>query len=269
MKRTALLLLLSTVAFCQTTPSAPQTSSPIPVDQQNADKARSLIDQGIQALGGDAYLNIRDITQEGRTYTLHNGESEGTGILFWRFYKYPDKDRIELTKQRDVIYIYRGDEGFEVTYKGTRAEDPKTVKDYVRRKNFALDWVLREWLKQPGIALFYEGPTVAAQKDAQQVTIMNAQNEGVTLFFDSNTHLPIKKSYSWRDPTDKERNVEEEIYDNYRPVEGIMTPFSVTRMYNGAMANQRFLHSIRYNTGVSDSLFSVNITSDAKKDPRK
>ena len=269
MKLAATLLLLATLSFGQTSPSAPPASQSIPVDQENANKARALIDQAIQALGGQAYLDIQDITQEGRTYSLHNGEAEGTGVLFWRFYKYPDKDRIELTKQRDVIYIYRGDEGFEVTYKGTRAEDPKTMSDYLRRRKYALDVVLREWLKEPGVALFYEGATIAAQKDAQQVTIMNAKNEGVTLYFDSNTHLPVKKSFSWRDPTDKERNVDDEIYDNYRPVQGVMTPFSLSRYYNGAMSNQRFLHTVSYNQGLSDSLFNATVSSGTNEVPHK
>ena len=70
---------------------------------------------------------------------------------------------------------------------------------------------------------------------------MNARNQGVTLFIDADTHLPVKKTYCWRDPTDKQRNVEDEVYDAYRPVQGIMTPFTVTRFYNGDMSNQRFL----------------------------
>jgi hypothetical protein len=268
MKFLALTLLLSTLAFGQAT-STPASLQSIPVDQENAKKARALIDQAIEALGGQAYLNVQDISQEGRTYSLHNGQSEGVGVLFWRFYKYPDRDRIELTKKRDVIYVYRGEEGFEITFKGTRTEDATVMKDYLRRKKFALDWILREWIKQPGVALFYEGATIAAQKDAQQVMIMNAQNESVTLDFDSGTHLPVKKSFSWRDPTDKERNEEDEIYDNYRPVQGVMTPFSVTRIYNGEMANQRFLHTVSYNTGVKDSLFDASVTYDPNKVPRK
>ncbi len=162
-------------------------------------------------------------------------------------------------------YIYRGNEGYEITYKGTRADDPKVVSDYLRRRHYALDVVLREWINEPGIALFYEGSTVAAQKDTQQITIMNSRNEAVTLYTDSNTHLPVKKTFSWRDPTDKERNIEDEVYDNYRPVQGIMTPFSVTRYYNGDMSNQRFLHSVEYNKGLSDSLFEASITYDPNK----
>jgi len=269
MKSATLFLFLATLAFGQTAASAPSASQAIPVDQENANKARALINQAIEALGGDAYMKIQDISQTGRTYSLHNGEAEGTGVVFWRFYRYPDKERIELTKQRDVIYIYRGNEGFQISYKGTQAEDAKTLKDYLRRRQYALDYILREWLKEPGIALFYEGATVAAQKDAQQVTIMNARDQGVTLYFDSNTHLPVKKSFSWRDPTDKERNVEEEIYDNYRPVQGVMTPFSVSRYYNGEMANQRFLHTVSYNQGLSDSLFAADISNAPNKVPHK
>ena len=147
----------------------------IPVDQENVRKAKALLDQMIEALGGNAYLNIEDVSQEGRSYGFHLGESEGVGTLFWRFYKFPDKDRVELTKKRDVVYVYRGDKGFEITYKGTRSDDPKAVSDYVRRREYSLDWVIRKWLPQPGIALFYEGHTVAAQKDAEQVTIMNCE----------------------------------------------------------------------------------------------
>ena len=88
---------------------------------------------------------------------------------------------------------------------------------------------------------------------------MNKRNEGVTLFIDGSTHLPVKKTFTWRDPTDKQRNVEDEVYDNYRPVQGVMTPFSVTRFYNGEMSNQRFLTAVSYNRGVSPSLFEASL----------
>jgi hypothetical protein len=257
---------LTALAFGQANPSAPATSAQsIPVDQENARKAKTLLDQMLQALGGNTYLNIEDVSQEGRTYSFHLGVSEGVGVLFWRFYKFPDKERVELTKKRDVAYVYRGDKGFEITYKGTRADDPKTVSDYLRRREYSLDWVIRKWLSQPGTALFYEGHTVAAQRDTEQVEIMTSSNESVTLYIDTSSHLPVKKTYSWRDPTDKERNIEDEVYDNYRPVQGVMTPFSVTRFYNGDMSSQRFLNSVSYNQGLSDSMFAANTTYDPYK----
>ena len=249
--------------------NAPPSSPTLPTDQQNAQKAKALIDQAIQALGGPAYTGIQDISQEGRTYSFHLGRPNGVGTVFWRFYKYPDKDRIELTKKRDVIYVENGDKGYEITFKGTRAEDPKDQVDYQRRRHYALDVVLREWLHQPGIALFYDGQAVAEQKPAQQVTIMNANNEAVILYLDDSTHLPVKKSFSWRDPTDKQRNVEDEVYDGYRSVQGVMTPFDVTRYFNGEMSNQRFLNSVKYNQGLNDSLFAVSITYGSDTPPKR
>jgi hypothetical protein len=148
------ILLFAAVAAAQANPTAPA----IPVDQQNANKARALIDQAIEALGGNAYLNIEDMTQEGRSYSFHHGEPSGAGGLFWRMYRFPDKERIELTKKRDVAYVYNGDQGYEVTYKGVRYDEPKAVSDFIRRRKYSLEWVLRKWLNEPGMALFLRWP---------------------------------------------------------------------------------------------------------------
>lgn len=270
MKHAFLITILSVAVGAQsvgsTTPNpAVGISSSVPVDQQNQNKAKALLDQTIRALGGSAYLNIRDVSQEGRTYSFHLGNPTSAGLLFWRFYKYPDKDRIELTKKRDVAEVFNGEKGSEITYKGVRPMETKELTDYLRRRQYALDIVLRKWLNEPGIALFYEGPTVADQKSAEQVTIMTAQNQSVTLFIDTSTHLPVKKSFSWRDAVDKQRDIEEEIYDSYRAVDGIMTPFVVTRYYNGDMSNQRFITSTAYNRGLNDSMFDVERTSFEEK----
>lgn len=256
-----------TVPAKQDTVSAPSSSPAVPADEENARKAKALLDRMIEALGGQAYLNIQDISQQGRAYSFFHGQPNSRGTLFWRFYKYPDKDRIELTKQRDVVYVYNGDKGYEITYKGTAAEDHETMQDYLRRRAHSLDWVIRKWLKEPGIALLYEGSVVAADKPADQVSILAASNDSITLYIDTTTHLPIKKTYQWRDPKDKLRNTEDEIYDNYRRVEGVMTPFSVTRFLNGDMSNQRFLHEVSYNRQVSDSLFAASITYDPNQLP--
>src|SRR5258708_27918819 len=196
------ILLLAAMAVAQSD-SAPPAQS-IPVDQENARKARAVLNQTIQALGGSAYLNIQDITQEGRTYSFYHGRPNSLGILFWRFYRFPDRDRIELTKQRDVIYVYQGDKGYEITFKGPHPQDPKDLTEFLRRRRFSLDWVLRKWLSEPGIALFYEGVTVAEEKPVEQVTVMNAHNEGVTLYLSTDDHMPVKKTSSYLAPTDNQ-----------------------------------------------------------------
>jgi len=275
MKYAVTFLLLTALAVAQNTSDAPPTAAPststgsttnsaIPTDQENAAKAKQLIQQAIQTLGGQAYLTWRTQTSQGRSYSFHHGEPNSLGTQVWRFREYPDKDRLELTKKRDIFEIFNGDKGWEVTFRGVRNLEDTDLQPYMRRRHYSLDSVLREWINQPGVAFFYEGQTVAAQKQTEQVTIMNAKNEAVTLNFDIHTHLPVRKSFTWRDPTDKERNVEEEIYDNYRNVQGILTPFDVTRTYNGEMSAQSFLTEASYNQTLNPELFDPQATWKSK-----
>jgi len=247
-----------------TSPSKdPNPSSPhaITLDKealQNSDKAKTIIQEGIKALGGETWLTIRDIEQQGRTYGFHHGTPTGGGGVFWRFTEYPDKDRVEFTKERDIAQVFVGDKGYEITYKGPHPLEQKDLDDYIRRRKYSLERVLRTWVNDPSVVLLFEGNAIAAQHPALTVTLVNAQNESVTLYFDTDSHLPIKKSFEWRDPIDKQKNLEEEVYENYRQISGIMTPYNVTRYFNGDMSNQRFLNSVTINQGLDPAMFDPN-----------
>jgi hypothetical protein len=225
---------------------------------QNSDKAKAVIEQGIQALGGQIYLTIRDREQQGRGYGFHHGNPTGGGGPFWSFSQFPDKERVEFTKERDIAQVFVGDKGYEITFKGPHPVEQKDLDDYLRRRRFSLERVLRMWVNDPGVVMLFEGNALAAQHPAYQVTLVNAQNESVTLYFDSDSHLPIKKSFEWRDPIDKQKNLEEEVYENYRPVSGIMAPYNITRYFNGDMSNQRFLNTVTINQDLDPAMFDPN-----------
>src|SRR5262245_22473810 len=185
MKAVFYILMIAGLAIAQS--SGPQdATAPANSGQQagatqskdaNAQKAEMLVQQMIQALGGDAYLNVRDVEQEGRTSSFYHGNPSGATAPFWRFYRFPDKERAELTKQRDWILIYTGSEGFEVTYRGTRPLPAQELKEYLQRREYSLDAVLRQWIKAPGTAFFYEGSAFADNKQVDNVTIITASNQ--------------------------------------------------------------------------------------------
>lgn len=239
----------------QASPDTSKSAPAISPDQENARKAKATVEQGIHALGGQTYLTIRDREQQGRGYSFHHGRPNGEGALFWSFTEFPDKERVEITKERDIAELYVGNKGWEITYKGPHPIEQKDLDDYLRRRHFSLDAVLRTWIDDPGVVLLYIGMAVAAQHPATQVTLINAQNESVDLYFDNDTHLPVKKAFSWRDPVDRQKNLEEEIYENYRPVSGVMCPYNLTRYFNGDMASQRFLNSVTINQGLDEAMF--------------
>lgn len=279
-----IILVLSALGWGQTPAPKPTASLN---DSDNARKARALLDQTIQALGGQAYLTYQNRGEQGRYYPLYHGRTNTVGIPFNYYIQYPEKDRFEvihlqayhffifdvnnvqLKDKSDIVVIHNGLKGYETTYKGTAAQDPEDLANYLRRRQHSLEWVFRKWSSDPGVALFSDGVAVVDAKATDQVTLLNGQNDAVTVYLDQNTHLPIKTSFSWRDPTDKQKNTEEEIYDLYKPVDGIMTPHSITRNFNGEMSMQRFINTVRYNLKLPESAFEATVNYDPKLGPKK
>ena len=283
MKYLIAILLLAAAGLAQTAEAPPKPAS----EDENARKARALIEQSVQAMGGQAFLNYTSRSEEGRYFTFHHGQSNSASTPYAAFSKYPDKDRFEVIHMRtyqfflfsigsvpiknkqDVVVIHNGNKGYEITYKGTAQEDPADTATFLRRRKHSLDWIYRNWINQPGAALFYEGTTVTASKPADQITIMDPQNDSVTLYLEQGTHLPIKTTYTWRDPSDKLRNVEEIVYDNYKTAQGITTAHSITRFFNGDMSYQRFINTMNFNQELPDSFFDASISYDPTKSPNK
>ncbi|MFY9742915.1 MAG: hypothetical protein WA252_09750 [Candidatus Sulfotelmatobacter sp.] len=262
----------SSSAPASQTSSAPASSKSqsIPaVDLQNARKAHNLLEQAIQALGGQTYLNVHTIKEQGRAYSFYHGRPTGNGVLFWRFVEYPDQERIEVTPERDVAYLYVGNKGWELTYKGPSPVETKDLQDYLRRRKFSLENILRVWINDPTVALFYDGNALAGNSDSDKITLIDSKDEAVDLFLDLDSHLPIKKSYKWRDPVDRQPNVEEEIYDNFRMVQGVNTPYGFTRYFNGDMQSERFVNAVHYNEQLDQAMFDPNSGYNPNKPGKK
>src|SRR5215472_1234333 len=135
------VFMLCVLAAAQQPPSTSSRQSA----QTNQQKARAFLDQMIQALGGPAYMNLQDGEFEGRSGRFYHEKSEGSTV-FHRFWQWPDKDRIEFTKQRDIVQLILGDEIYEITFRGTRIIDPKKDYDFqmlLERRHRTLEIILR------------------------------------------------------------------------------------------------------------------------------
>jgi len=120
------------------------------VAQANSTKAKALLDQAIQALGGEAYLNIQDVSQQAAPTSFHHARPPARVFCSGDSSNFPDKERIEVTKQRDIAYVYTATAGTRLPIKGRPAEETKVLTDYLRRREHSLEWVLRRWLKETG-----------------------------------------------------------------------------------------------------------------------
>ena len=275
------LLCLFAVSAVAQTPAAAPARPPAPANWPTAQfasakdasvqKSFQILNDMIRAMGGDAWLNVHDMQAEGRTYGFSHGQPNGTGLVFWLFWEWPDKERVELTKQRDVVEMFNGDKGYEITYKGTAPQDPKAMEDYLRRRDHSLEWVVRKWLPAAGTTILYSGTALVERNLADQVTILNANNDSVTLSIDGTSRLPVKLTYSWRDPADRQFDEDAIIYGNYKPVQGVQSPYTTVRYRDGEMTNQRFVTSYTYNAGLAPNLFEAKgaVYTPGKQPPKK
>ena len=75
---------------------------------------------------------------------------------------------------------------------------------------------------------------------------------------DAESHLPLRRSWQWRDPLYQDKNTDAEEYDNYHDVEGIPTAFTISRYHNGDETNQRFLDRAGYNIALPADAFDAD-----------
>ncbi|HZQ41627.1 MAG TPA: hypothetical protein VFA99_00150 [Acidobacteriaceae bacterium] len=246
-------------------------------DTNDPQAGRKLLDKMVEALGGAAWLNVTDYSCTGQTGTFYKNAANPYVTQFERYVRLqPFGERTIIvskqgalipTTKRDVAVIWTTDKGYEVTYKGKKEIPEKDEKEFFLYENHSLDKVMREWVKQPGVLITYEGTELIERKVADKVSILTTDNDGVTLDLDEITHLPISLTFQWRDPTYKDFNTEVQQYDDYHPIEGIMTPLTLTRLHNGDMTSQVFLKEVHYNVHFPPDLLDPDrpLTKSAKK----
>jgi hypothetical protein len=225
---------------------------------KNAQQARKALDGMVQALGGQAWLDMKNQFRQGNIAAFFHGVPDPGTTEYFEYHQWPDHDRMELTKHRDVVEFYLGREGWEVTYRGKKPMDKEILDDYLRRRDHSIETVIKVWLKDPKTILVYEGKHLAERHLAEQVTLISAGNQAVTILIDSETHLPLRRSFEWRDPIYKDKNTDAEEYDNYRPVDGFPTPYSISRFKNDELVRQYYITKVSFNQNLSEDFWSAD-----------
>lgn len=224
----------------------------------NQQKARALLDAMVDALGDLSWESLQDWEQEGRTSYFEHGNPTGQITPFWAYHRAPDLDRVVFGKKRDVVQLFTADAGYEMTYKGRAPLPKEQVDDFLRRRAHSVEVVARVWLNQPGTVLIYEGQSTVERRLADKVTLFSVSNDSVTLELDAESHLPLRRTFQWRNPIYKDKDEDVEEYDDYHDIQGFPTPYTITRYKNGDMVSQRFLFKGSYNVGLPAAMFDPN-----------
>jgi hypothetical protein len=223
-------------------------------------QARAALAATIQALGGSAWVSLRTSREHVRIASFFQGNPTGEVADAVISREHPGKERIELDKGR-VVQIYSVSSGWEITYKGKKDLPVEKVEDHARWQRHSLRRVLNRWIGDPATVVLDEGSEQVERHLAEKFMLMNAANEAVTLDVDAESHLPLRLSFEWRDPRFHDKNVDAVEFDNYHRIDGIATPFTVTRTHNGEIVQQQFLLRAEYNVDLLENLFDPDYTA--------
>jgi hypothetical protein len=167
-------------------------------------------------------------------------------------------------KKIDVVQIWTAGHGYEITYKGKTDLPKDQVEEYYRRQAHSIEEVVRTWINAPGVMIIAEGATMVERRMADKVTVLSANNDAVTIELDATTHLPIRRTFQWRNPQFKDFDEESEDYADYHTVQGLPTAMTITRYHNGDMSGQRYLTKVTYNVPTPPDLFDTGIALKKK-----
>ncbi len=225
---------------------------------QDEEKIKKLFQDAIQALGGDPYLKVTDMTSEGN-YFQFDREGNSSGLVKYSDYtKLPDKSRYELgnrKKELDVtVFNLEKKQGWILEgQKDTREATPEEMKDFQNDVKHSIETIFRFRYKNSENKLFYLGPSDDAV-NLEMVKLIDPENDEVTIYFDRMNKLPAKLEYQVIDARGIHyREVVE--FSQWHMVQGVNTPMRMDTSRNGHHLSQQFVLKIVYNTGLQDSFF--------------
>ena len=215
-------------------------------------KGAQSIDQMIDALGGQSYLDVKDIHTTGRFFSFTRGDLSGSDI-FSDYIKFPDMERTEFgTINKRSITINRGKEGWKIV--GKRDPEPQgtaEAEEFLKGFKTSIDYLLRFVLKEKQTTIQNVGGEIIDFKRVDVVEVRDPEKNRITFYIDRDTHLPVKMQVRRTD----ESKVREEQYNNWHKFQGVMTPVYVSRLTDGLKTMEIHLETAAYNSGISDNLF--------------
>jgi len=268
------ILVLGLAWSCARPVIAGQSQEMLP--DESAAKGRQVLQQVIAALGGQAYLNVRDTQCDGREAQFGTAETLTGFTLFRDLWLLPDKNRVEyfskgehtiagflmgaddllITHGGAMITIYSSEGGWTLDKGGVSDEPEDIIKTFNEQLKSGMNNMLRKRVNEPGVDVRYAGTDLIDLKEAEWIEFTDSDHRDMRLGIDRFTHLPLRWIVTTRDP---ETRVNTEVitsYTQYKALDGVKTPLSIELSRNDRKLSQTFLTDCKYNSDLAPQLFT-------------
>jgi len=229
------------------------------VSAEQPSKAHEVIAAAIQAMGGKNYLEIKNYHKVGRYFIFDKrGRKNFTPFMDWTVFE-PIKWRFQLGKdKRRQVQIYNLEigKGWVLEGKDSVEDIPEEgIKDFEKGVRGDIDILLRDRVDEEGMSLFYYGPDeVSGSGEYEAVDFLDASNKSIVIFFDLESHLPLKTETHIINSVGV-RLKEETEYTNWHTIQGVYTPLRSDHYTDGKMSRQIFIEEITFNGDIPPEYF--------------
>jgi len=258
-------LLLLLIALC----SSAQTEKPGPAPD---DKAVTIVQKAVSALGGDRYLGLRTVIGRGFFYDYKDGVSQ-VPLRFVDYIAYPDRERTEFsgggqrliqTNDRDKGWIF---DAAAITLKDQTAAQ---LEDFRLAMRTGIENLLRGGWKTQGATLSYVGRREAGVgRRNETVRLTYPDGLAIEYEFAATDGLPAKVLYKRKQkrPDSDETEESDEEDRLYKPItlDGVVAFYVIDHFRNTVQTSRINYESVEFNKPLADSLWAKPASIKAVK----
>ncbi len=239
-----------------TTAPASTSASPSARPVRIEAKAQALLDRLIQALGGQAFLNSKSLTTQGRLFSI---SSAGEGFVYFDSQtQFPDKRRLTYglsKKTKPIVIINNGDLGWEIDRMGMVHLDSEDIRQWKFSNRYALENLLRLRIHEPGALVQSAGVDFVNNLPVDILDVVDATQTQIKICLEHATGLPVEVRYRKWDAEINDWDEYADDYADFRTFQGINTAMHIARSRNGRRFSELYRGSAVYNESYPQKIF--------------
>ena len=233
---------------------------PLPAECQEENKALELFENAVAAMGGSAFMDVKDIVSSGNYFEFDRFGASSPLIKFTDYTKLPDKSRYELGNKKNqlsvtVFNLETGEGWIQEGQKEAREANEDEMRDFRNTVKHSLELIFRIRYKDPRNSLFYIGPGEGRDMILEKVKLIDPENDEVDVYFNRMTHLPAKMEYTTKNSDGVRQRITQE-FSQWHEIQGVLTSLRTDGYVNGRQAYQSHVVELKYNNDLPDSTFS-------------
>jgi hypothetical protein len=228
------------------------------------ERGRKIMQDCLAALGGPAFLAMKDRIETGRAYSYYRERLSGLGPAKIESF-YDDsapglklREKQSYGKKFDYYVLFEGnDKAWDVNFRGAKPVPELLVRRWQDSLRRNLMYILRYRMNEPGIIFERKASEVFDNVPVELVDVIDSDNRQTTMYIHASTKLPIRQYYRRQSPVDKGWDEEDTRYAKYRAASGVMWPWAITKSRNGERVYEIYSDTVTINTGLNLSDFQI------------